>query len=316
MILIISFIAALFPMVGYVLFIWWMDRYEREPLGLIIVNFLWGAMGAIFFGILGSVFLSSFMELLKFSSAEQGFYSSVVIAPISEEIAKGSFLFVMFFHKEFDNVTDGAVYGGSIGLGFGMTENFLYFVSFGNDYSSLIYLIIIRTLFSAVMHCMATAIFGASIGFIKFKSKGSKFPYVLGGLILAMMMHALWNGLVSFETTSILGIVFIILSIIIIVTLFQISLSIESKMIKFELKEEVDFGILNPIFAEIIPFTSKRNIKGWIPEKIKKDFIHTCTTLAFRKMQWKNVNSRTKKDSFEKDIISMRTKIMDIQSSL
>ena len=29
---------------GYLLFIWWLDRYEREPIWLVGLTFLWGAI--------------------------------------------------------------------------------------------------------------------------------------------------------------------------------------------------------------------------------------------------------------------------------
>jgi RsiW-degrading membrane proteinase PrsW (M82 family) len=32
------------PMVGYALFIWWLDRYEKEPLRLASTAFLWGTL--------------------------------------------------------------------------------------------------------------------------------------------------------------------------------------------------------------------------------------------------------------------------------
>ena len=46
------------PMVIYLIIIWWMDRYEREPFWLVSLNFVWGATGAIIFGIIGSIIIS------------------------------------------------------------------------------------------------------------------------------------------------------------------------------------------------------------------------------------------------------------------
>ena len=45
------------PMLFYLVIIWWMDRYEREPFWLVSLNFLWGATGAIIFGIIGSIIM-------------------------------------------------------------------------------------------------------------------------------------------------------------------------------------------------------------------------------------------------------------------
>jgi len=54
---------------------------------------------------------------------------AVLVAPLVEETTKGIYLFKTAKGFEIDNITDGLVYGGAIGLGFGMTENFFYFLS-------------------------------------------------------------------------------------------------------------------------------------------------------------------------------------------
>ena len=50
-----------------------------------------------------------------------------MIAPLIEEPAKALCLLALYRSREFDNATDGFVYGAAAGLGFGMTENFFYF---------------------------------------------------------------------------------------------------------------------------------------------------------------------------------------------
>jgi len=51
-----------------------------------------------------------------------------------------------------------------------MTENFLYFITYQSSVSAWVTMVIVRTLFSAVMHCAATATLGAFLGYAKFKS--------------------------------------------------------------------------------------------------------------------------------------------------
>ena len=38
-------------MLVYALILWWFDRYEKEPLGLLLAAFLWGAVPAIIFSL-------------------------------------------------------------------------------------------------------------------------------------------------------------------------------------------------------------------------------------------------------------------------
>ena len=57
----------------------------------------------------------------------------VLVAPLVEEPCKALFLAYVIWNRHFDNMTDGFVYGAAAGLGFGMTENLLYFVSACGD---------------------------------------------------------------------------------------------------------------------------------------------------------------------------------------
>lgn len=43
---IVAILGALIPTILYVLCVWWLDRYEKEPLWLLAFAFLWGAIPA------------------------------------------------------------------------------------------------------------------------------------------------------------------------------------------------------------------------------------------------------------------------------
>ena len=51
----LSAFAAALPVVFYLIVIWWMDRYEREPWWLVLLTFIYGAIGAIILGIVLSL---------------------------------------------------------------------------------------------------------------------------------------------------------------------------------------------------------------------------------------------------------------------
>ena len=54
---IISLLAATVPTLLYALLFYWADRYEREPLWLVTVAFLWGALPAIVISLIGEVLI-------------------------------------------------------------------------------------------------------------------------------------------------------------------------------------------------------------------------------------------------------------------
>jgi RsiW-degrading membrane proteinase PrsW (M82 family) len=304
MLIILSAFAAIVPMSIYLVLIWKFDQYDREPFKLVLINYLWGALGAIVLALLGSLFFTTIASIFIKDSLQLSRFGAIVVAPIVEEITKGFFLLITISNKKFDNITDGIVYGGAIGLGFGMTENFLYFVSYGDSIANWIMLVIIRSLFSAVMHCVSTATLGALLGMAKFKSSPKKIFYAFIGLLIAMLIHSIWNSSLSYDRTAPIGFLFMIVSIIIFISSYIISIKGERKIIFNELKEESENGVI-PESHLIILSSPQRERKGWLDERTRKTYIKAATTLAFRKVQLKNSNGASKA-YFEMDVENYR----------
>ncbi|GBD87842.1 protease PrsW [bacterium BMS3Abin03] len=313
MLIFASALAAIIPMVAYLIFIWWFDRYNREPFKLVLQNYLWGSIGAIIFAFLGGAIFSSILLRFVTSEAQLEYLGTVIIAPVVEEFTKGMFLLITVTNRKFDNMTDGIVYGGAIGLGFGMTENFLYFISYGTSVPNWIAIVIIRTLFSAVMHCVATATFGAFLGYAKFKNLSYKIFFPIIGITLAILIHFSWNFMVSYKSTAILGFMFMLITIIIFIAVFAASVMSERRIIFEELTGEADMGLIPKDHPEILS-SKQRNMPGWIDEKIRKTYIKAATTLAFRKVQWKSSKGKSKL-FYEYDINNYREFLQNLLSS-
>lgn len=310
-----SLIAAVVPMFTYLLIIWILDRYEREPFWLLLLNFFWGATGAIILGIIGSlIFQIPLNEVIRaVSRGDSGdlvnLSGAVITAPLVEESTKGVFLLLMSLSKRFDGGVDGAVLGGAIGLGFGMTENFMYFLTFGTTPATWFMLVIVRTFFSAVMHCLATTTFGAFIGYAKFKPFIYKLILIPTGFFMAVFLHFCWNLSVSFEKTTIFGFVFLVLYMFITFAIFQISLYFEGKTIFKELQDEANLGLIPQEHLNYIPFVSRRFRYGWCPAGMdQKKYVKTATILALRKNQFKNTSGHLQKSYF-RDIENLRYQI-------
>jgi RsiW-degrading membrane proteinase PrsW (M82 family) len=308
------------PMLFYLILIWLMDRYEREPFWLLSLNFLWGATGAIIFGIIGSMIMDVGISQFIYQFANKSdaielhnLAGAVVVAPMVEESTKGAFLLLTALSRNFDGPVDGAVYGGAVGLGFGMTENFLYFLSFPKSYESLLFLIIVRTFFSAILHCCTQATLGAAIGFAKFRGLLAKFTIIPLGLAAAMFLHFTWNLTVSFESTAVLGFIFMIVVIIIIFTIFQFGVYREGRIILQELSEETNYGIIPKEHLKYIPYSSRRFKHGWLQGRInQRDYVKTATKLALRKHQYRTIKSTVLKKSYLKEIDNLRNKIANM----
>jgi protease PrsW len=292
-------------MLFYLFLLWRMDKNEMEPLPFLFVHFFWGALGAVILGITGNILLQLILGV------NTQFYQIVLFAPVSEEVAKGLFLFYSVRSRQFDNMTDGLVYGGAIGLGFGMTENFFYFVGYGNSFDSWFYVVIVRSLFSAVMHCIATGALGASLGVAKFSSGYSRKILPLTGLLTAIMIHLIWNGSVSLDATYLFGFLFIIASTVAFLFIFKYSVKSEKKIIEKELTEESISGLLPESHIKIL--ANNRFKRGWIDRRIRKRYSRAAIRLAFSKHQAKSTYG-DQREYYMKEIDKNRNEITAIIS--
>jgi hypothetical protein len=74
--------------------------------------------------------------------------------------------------------------------------------------------------------------------------------------------------------------------------------------------EEAINGVIPFEHLEILD-SAKRNKTGWVDESIRKLYIRTATTLAFRKMELKN-SSGSSKQFYEKDVVYYRNFIHNL----
>lgn len=189
---------------GYV--IYWVDRYEKEPFWLLAISFLWGGVVAI----IGAVIVSLVAGVVFLGSANlESPYMAVFIAPPVEEFMKGSWLILLYlafkvWGSEFDGPVDGLVYGGIVGLGFAITEDFLYITSAaikGGDVGAVS--ISILRLLSGFAHPFYTSMTGLGFGLAAIVKKWYlKIFFPIAGFIMAMLFHSIHNGLAVKESVE------------------------------------------------------------------------------------------------------------------
>ncbi len=120
----------------YAGFLWWLDRYEKEPLRLLAGLFVWGAVPAVLiaalvevvFGVVIRYMMGGPGEPPGSGSAAQ-FTQAVILAPVIEESLKGLILLLPWVVRHMDSPLDGVLYGSAVGLGFAFTEDILYVIS-------------------------------------------------------------------------------------------------------------------------------------------------------------------------------------------
>jgi RsiW-degrading membrane proteinase PrsW (M82 family) len=185
------------PALGVGLLVALLDRYEREPLSLLAAAFLWGAVIAIPLALFAERALDAALATLATPNGAYnigGALAQALSAGLLEEAVKGAglVLLLLLLRDQFDNVTDGILYGLVIGAGFAMVENFAYFArSPSGDLPGLIFG---RILLGWLGHSTFSALFGAGLGYWREQhTRGRLWRAPLAGFSAAVALHAIFD---------------------------------------------------------------------------------------------------------------------------
>ena len=143
------------------------------------------------------------------------FVAVLMIAPFAEELVKPLALKNRTVFRELNELEDGLIYGAVAGLGFSATENLLYGTTFLEEGLPYFFVLMaIRSVGGCLLHASATALTGYGYGkaLLTRKSALRVLPY----FFVAMIMHASYNFLVSWEDIGIVtGLVLALLLVVI-----------------------------------------------------------------------------------------------------
>lgn len=293
MALLVSIFFGFVPMFLYAAFIYWLDRYEKEPKALLGAAFMWGviiAAGGAF--IINTVFGIG-IYVVTGSEALTNLGTASVVAPVVEEILKGMAVAVVFlmFHKEFDSILDGIIYGGIAGLGFAAAENTLYIYRNGyleGGWEGLFALVIVRVILVGWMHAFFTAFTGIGFAIARLnKNIFIKIIAPIAGLAVAIFTHAFHNTIGNFfYGLSGLGVT-IFFDVIGYALMFGFIIWMivhERNIVKRQLVEEVSTGLITQAQYQkaLSPWTL--TVAG-LSGRATSRFYHSLGELAHKKEQ-------------------------------
>lgn len=179
---------AIAPVVIILFYIYFRDKYEKEPLSLLLKALFLGGLTVIPV-IYVEGFLMEYIPLFNFSSRASAFYNAFVVAGFSEELFKFLVFYMLIWKsKEYDERFDGIVYAVFVSLGFAMIENIKYVYNYGET-------VAITRAFLAVP---AHALFGVTMGYYfslsKFSlNKFTKHTYFYYALIFPIILHGSYD---------------------------------------------------------------------------------------------------------------------------
>ena len=194
--LLVLSLAPVFVIAGYIYF---RDKYEKEPIRLLIFALIAGAITVIPILALEG-FLDAFTN--SFGGLLSAAWKAFVVAAFSEELFKYIALYLLIWRsREFNEKFDGIVYAVFVSLGFAAVENILYVTDNG----------VSTGITRAITAVPAHAIFGITMGFYfglaKFYEKERK-QLKIKALFYPILLHGIYD-FILFTGIEWLTIVFI-----------------------------------------------------------------------------------------------------------
>ncbi|MFJ4904498.1 PrsW family intramembrane metalloprotease [Streptomyces sp. NPDC093249] len=190
----------------------WLDRVEPGPWKNLLFAFAWGAFAAALVAILANSFAVRWIATATADPDSADTLGATVVAPVVEESAKAVAILLLFLlrRRNFVGLVDGVVIAGFTATGFAFTENILYLGNaFGEDQefgsaglgSVTATTFFVRVVMSPFAHPLFTVLTGIGFGLAALAPRGRRLRKVLlplTGLLLAMGLHAAWNGSATF----------------------------------------------------------------------------------------------------------------------
>jgi RsiW-degrading membrane proteinase PrsW (M82 family) len=181
---------SVFPVIVILIYIYYRDKYEKEPLGLLVKAFFGGVLSAIVTILVVSPVALFFPEL-------EGVYANAFLmafagAAIPEEIFKFIFLYLIIWrNRNFNEYYDGIVYAVFVSLGFACLENIMYVMQHGLGVG------IARGVLSVPSHALDGVIMGYFFSLARFMPL-RRMEYLFKSLFYAILAHGIYDFLLFY----------------------------------------------------------------------------------------------------------------------
>jgi RsiW-degrading membrane proteinase PrsW (M82 family) len=188
---------AIAPGIAICIFIYYKDKYNKEPVWMLLLAFVLGIL-SIIPAVIIQVASGVNSNLIQSKDGLTVAYFTFCIIAMSEEGSKFLMLRAFIFpRKHFDDPFDGIVYAVMIGMGFATIENIGYVYENGWRTG------ILRMFLSVPAHGTFAVLMGYFTGFAKFKTN-NKLYYFFPALLLPVIFHGAFDFFIFKGTGSLL----------------------------------------------------------------------------------------------------------------
>jgi len=183
-------LASLAPVLIILFYIYFRDKYDKEPLGLLLKALLMGIVIIVPVIFIERLLMNLMPQSSKVAAAA---YHAFVVAGSTEELFKFLALYLLVWKSpSFDEKFDGIVYAVFVSLGFAGVENVLYVMDGGMQ----------TALTRALTAVPAHAIFGITMGYylgIAHMYKELQGPYLARALLVPILLHGIYDFILMVE---------------------------------------------------------------------------------------------------------------------
>jgi RsiW-degrading membrane proteinase PrsW (M82 family) len=173
--------AAIAPGLSLLVYFYLKDRYETEPIHLVLKMFIFGILIVIPSVVLQRSLIQEF--------GEGTFTSAFFLSGGLEEFLKWFVLYHLIYrHASFDEPYDGIVYAVAVSLGYATLENVMYAFLNASSFSMLL----MRALLPVSGHALFGVVMGYYLGKAKFVPEKS-YIYMWASLLLPMFWHGTFD---------------------------------------------------------------------------------------------------------------------------
>lgn len=176
---------ALAPGMAIGVYIYLKDKHEPEPLGLLLISFLYGCASTIV--TLAISWPLDFIVTFSETDVAHQFANAFFKVALVEEFSKFIFIrFILYNNKNFNEPFDGIVYAIMVGMGFATLENILYIFQYGVATG------IVRMFTAVPAHATFAVLMGYYLGKAKFTHR-KEIWYSILALGVATLFHGAYD---------------------------------------------------------------------------------------------------------------------------
>lgn len=176
--------AAIAPGVALLAYFYLKDRYDTEPIHLVMKLFLGGAL---------LVFVAMVLQRgATLLWGDSDWVQAFVVSGSIEEMLKWLLLYAFIFsHSAFDEPYDGIVYSVSVSLGFATLENVFYVLLNHSSFNAVLF----RAFLPVSGHALFGVMMGYYLGIAKFTlNKSYTYAlYIAYSILLPVFLHGLFD---------------------------------------------------------------------------------------------------------------------------